>query len=430
MEAATPLNPTRVRLAGPLLLIDGLAVDDETAVRLAGERAEAGEDLSAVVLQAIEIGARVLDREQTAANTDFVKAEFERTARTVETAFTEQARQTADRLELVVQQAFGADEGQLTKLMGRYFADESSAAVQHRVRALVDDLLKTHREQLRTQFTSADASNPLAQFQQSAVGAIKTASDQQHAHLREMHATIVGLKTEVAALKAEQEKDEAVAEEAEKGTGKGRTYEEQVADALAQIAHGRGDCADAVGDRSDAGRAKKGDVVCDIGAQDGPAVGRIAFEAKDRRLSQPEAIRELSGVLEARNADFAVLVVPSDEEVPARLRPLTEYHGDKMVVVWNADEGSALTLEVAYALARARVLLSREGGEDEVDAAAIGQLAERALQELKDVRKVRSNLTAARTGIDAAGDVLDGIERAVRGHLDEISALVQAAAAA
>ena len=218
--------------------------------------------------------------------------------------------------------------------------------------------------------------------------------------------------------------------EAEKGTGKGRTYEEQVADALAQIAHGRGDCADAVGDRSDAGRAKKGDVVVDIGAQDGPAAGRIAFEAKDRRLSQPEAIRELDGVLEARNADFAVLVVPSEEEIPARLRALTEYHGDKLVVVWNADDGSALTLEVAYALARARVLMTREGGEDDVDAAAIGQLTERALQELKDLRKVRSNLTAARSGIDAAGDVLDGIERTVRAHLDEISALVQAAAAA
>ena len=100
------------------------------------------------------------------------------------------------------------------------------------------------------------------------------------------------------------------------------------------------------------------------------------------------------------------------------------------MVVWNADEGSDIALEVAYALARARVLLAREGAENDVDTAAIGQLTERALQELKDLRKVRSNLTAARGGIDAAGVVLDGIERTVRSHLDEISGLVQAAAAA
>ena len=94
MEAATPLNPTRVRLAGPVLLVDGLVVDDATAVRLAGDRVEAGDDLADVVLQAIEIGARVLDREQTAADTDFVKAEFERTARSVESAFTDQDRKS------------------------------------------------------------------------------------------------------------------------------------------------------------------------------------------------------------------------------------------------------------------------------------------------------------------------------------------------
>ena len=30
---------------------------------------------------------------------------------------------------------------------------------------------------------------------------------------------------------------------------------------------------------------------------------------------------------------------------------------------------------------------------------------------------MRSNLTAARTGIDAAGDALDGIEKAVRSYI-------------
>ena len=429
MEAATPLNPTRIRLAGPLLLVDGLTIDDETAVRVAGDRVEAGESLAELVTQAIEIGARVLDREQAAANTDFVKAEFERSARAVEKEFVDQARAVNDALGQRIDAAFGAESGVVPRLLDKHFGEQSSAAVQHQVRALVHELLTTHREALAKQFTSADASNPLAQFQQSAVGAIKTASDQQHAHLREMNATIVALKTEVAALKAEREKDDAVAIEAERGTAKGRTYEEQVAEALTAIAHGRGDCADAVGDRSDAGRSKKGDVVVDIGAQHGAPLGRIAFEAKDRRLSQPDMVRELDGALQARNADFAVLVVPSEDEVPAKVRALTEFHGDKLVVVGNADEGSTLTLEVAYALARARVQLARESAEDEVDAVAIGQLAEKALQELKDVRKVRSQLTAARNGIEGASGVIDAIERAVRSHLDEISGLVQAAAA-
>ena len=431
MEAATPLYPTRVRLAGELLLIDGIAMTDETAVRLAGDRVEAGEDLADLVVHAIEIGARVLDREQASANTDFVKAEFERSARELEKEFVSQARSVNESLGQRIDAAFGPESGVVPQLLNKHFGAESSAAVQNQVTALVNDLLTKHREALGKQFTAADGSNPLAQFQQSAVGAIKHASDQQQTHLRTMNETIGALKAEVAALKAEREKDDAVAVEAGRGTAKGRTYEEQVADAVAAIAHGRGDASDAVGDRSDAGRAKKGDVVVDIGAQDGAPLGRIAFEAKDKRLSQPELIRELDGALSARNADFAVLVVPSDEKVPAGVRALTEFHGDKLVVAWSADEGSTLTLDVAYALARARVLLARENASDAVDTAAIGQLTEKALQELKDFRKVRSNLTAARTGIEGAGIVLDGIERGVRANLDEISALlVQAAAAA
>ncbi len=426
MEAATPLHPNRVVLVGDRLRVDSLVIDDERAVLLARERTEAGEPLDALLIQAIEIGARVIGREQTAADTEFVKAEFERQARDLEQQFTQRAQLVGTDLTQRIDLAFGAESGVVPKLLDKHFGENSSAAVQHQVKALVDDLLRTHREQLAKQFTATDASNPLAQFQQSAVGAIKHASTQQQEHLLRMNETIVALKTEVAALKAEQEKDQAVADEAEKGTAKGRTYEDQVADALTALAAPRSDVVTAVGDRSDSGRSKKGDVVIDIGMCEGAALGRIAFEAKDRRLSQPEAIRELDGALSARNADFAVLVVPSDGELPSGMRALSEYHGDKMVVTWSADEGSALTLEVAYMLARARVLLAREEAGDRLDGAAIAQQTEKALQSLKDVRKIRSNLTAATNGIEGAKGVLDGVEKAVRGHLDEIRILLAA----
>ena len=76
--------PPRSASLGDRLLVDGLVVDDECAVRLAAS-AEAGEDPVALVADAIEIGARVLDREQAGAHADFVKAEFEQAARELET---------------------------------------------------------------------------------------------------------------------------------------------------------------------------------------------------------------------------------------------------------------------------------------------------------------------------------------------------------
>jgi len=107
MEAATPLPLTHVRTRGDRLYVDGLVVDDECAVRLAAERERAGEDPADVVRDSIEIGARVLDREQAAANTEFVKTEFERAARELDAEFVERARAVAERLDAKIDEVFG-----------------------------------------------------------------------------------------------------------------------------------------------------------------------------------------------------------------------------------------------------------------------------------------------------------------------------------
>jgi hypothetical protein len=423
MEAATPLNPPRVALVGDRLRVEHLTIADECAVRLAGEREGAGEDLADVVTQAIEIGARVLDREQAAANTEYVKAEFERQAREVETQFAERASAVSTELTERIEAAFGAEAGLVPKLLDKHFGDESTTAVQNRVKALVDDLLRGHREALAKQFTAADESNPLAQFQAASVRAIKHASDQQAEGLRAMNETIVALRAEVASLKAEQEKLEAVAEEAERGTAKGRTYEEQVADAIAAIAHGRGDCSEAVGDRGESG-GRKGDVVVDLDAQAGPPKGRVVFEVKTSRLSNPDAVRELDAAMAGRSAGYGVLVVPAEEKVPAKMRPLQELHGNKLVVTYDPENGGPLSLETGYALARARVLMARSTRGD-VDAAAIEEAAERAIELLGQVKAIKASLTGAKTHIDRGAEAVETMSRAVREQLDEVCALAR-----
>src|SRR5947209_7196035 len=93
MEAATPLRPPHVRvLPGERVAVDGLVVDDPTAARLVGEREQRGEDPARLVADAIEIGARVLEREQTGANAEFIRAEMEKAARELDREFSERAR--------------------------------------------------------------------------------------------------------------------------------------------------------------------------------------------------------------------------------------------------------------------------------------------------------------------------------------------------
>ena len=426
MEAATlPFGPS-VRVAGERLRVDGLVVDDPAAVRLAREREEAGEDPAPVVVNALEVGARVLEREQTSAHADFVKAEFERAARELDAAFVERARAVAERLDARIDDVFGPEDGQLTKALARHFGDDSSVAVQNRVRALLTEVGVQMREDLRRQFSSDAEHNPLAGFQRASLHVMKQSSDQQATHLRAMGEKLEAMRLEIASLRADKERLEDVAAEAERGTAKGRTYEELVAEAIDALALPQGDDALAVGDLKEA-TGKKGDIVVSIGAGHGPAQGRIVFEAKHARLARPQALQQLDGAMAERNADFAVLVVPSDEHVPPRMHALREINGDKLIVTYDPDEGP-LALQVAYSLARARVLMARGGGE-EVDAAAVADTVERALTALEDVRRIRQQLTGAKTQIDKASEIVGAMSERVRGHLEEVGALVRAAGA-
>jgi hypothetical protein len=147
------------------------------------------------------------------------------------------------------------------------------------------------------------------------------------------------------------------------------------------------------------------------------------WEAKDRRISKPEALRQLDKAMAQRDADFAVLVVPTEDELPAKMRPLREYNGDKLIVVWDPEGDSRLALDLAYSLARARVLMARSDSEG-IDGAAVRDTVERALGAMEEVRRIKSNLTGAKTSIDRAASVIDAMSERVRDHLKAIDELV------
>jgi hypothetical protein len=425
MEAATPLRTPVVRTVGDRLAVDGLVVGDECAVRLVREREQAGEDTVRAIVDAIEIGARVLDREAAGANAEFVRNEFEKVSKEVDAAFTERARQVAEQLQGKVDEVFGPESGHVTKALERHFSDGSSAAVQNRVREVVGEVMAKSREDLLRQFSSADGQNPLADFKRGTLEVLKAADERQTKTMNALYGRLGEVQQQLQALRDEREKLEEVAAERERGTAKGRDFEELVAEALDEIAVSQGDDCDAVGDVPGAG-GKRGDVVVAIDACQGPARGRIVFEAKDRRISKPEAMKQLDGALGHRDADYAVLIVPTDDEVPAKLRPLREYNGDKLVVVWNPEDESRLALELAYSLARARVLMARSESEG-VDGAAVRDVVERALAGMEDVRRVKSSLTGATTQINRATEIIEVMADRVREHLRQIDELVLAA---
>ena len=106
---ATPADgEASVRLVEDRIVIERLTIADEGTARVVRERAGAGEEPARTVRRAIEIGSRVLDREETAAEVDYVRREFEHLTRAHRESVEEKNREAVERIE----QAIGGEEAQ------------------------------------------------------------------------------------------------------------------------------------------------------------------------------------------------------------------------------------------------------------------------------------------------------------------------------
>jgi hypothetical protein len=408
-----------VRAIAGRLVIEHLQVDDARAAKVVRERAETGQPPTQTVRDAIEIGARVLDRESAAVEVDYVRAEFERHAGELRNELAGTLEAGAETLAEQLATAFGADRND---------------SVQAQIREIVTGATQHQREALTRVFAAEDGSNPLIAFQTRMAKALSE-SDERHrqemAKVREGHSTaeramrgeIAGLREHLARLLEKHEGDERVAEAEEVGTRKGLGFEGRVHEAIERIATARGDAAAHTGGEQAEGGGKKGDTLVELDAAEGPAAGRIVFEAKDKKLSKNQAWAELNEGMAARAAGYAVLVVAGEDRVPAGREQLHEYEGNKLIVAVDRDEPDGLALETAYRLAAARVRLASDG-DLQVDAAAVRDAASEAVSILKQAQAIRSTLTGIKTSSDKARVNLDAMVHAVEAKLQRIESLI------
>ena len=421
-----------IETRGDEVFIDGLAVDDRTLVELIERRLEREIAADETVTDALAIGARVLDREATGAEVEAVRHELERAAAEAERSFADRARSIEEGLVKQFERFLGEDGGAMSKLLDsqaedftelvtRHFGLDRNTAVQHQVKELVAKALSDSRQDLLRQFSAQDGHNPLADFKASVVREVKR-SGAAHEQLIEK---IAHLEGEVKRLHDAREAQLELSAERERGTGKGREFEQHAFDLVEQMATGRGDVAHHVGDERSASGGKKGDIVIEIDAASGAPKARIAIDAKDEKLSKNAAWAVLNDALDERDAGFAILLVASDEKVPSGRQQLHEYEGNKMIVALDKESMDPAALELAYRYARCRCLMAAER-DLALDAAGVRDAAEEALSALKDAQKIRSSLTGASKGVDAARDTLDSMVLRVQNSLTRVETLIDA----
>ena len=415
-------NDGSVRAIGDRLVIERLEVNDPGAARVVQEQVREGHQPAETVTRAIEIGARVIESEGTAANVDFVNAKFQEHMAGLAAELSKQLESGSEDLAERISSAFGSDR-----------AD----SVQQQIREMLIKANEHQRTELVRLFNAEEGTNPLSDFKTAVTAKVAEAvqrSDRQAEALRESHAReskelrdqVASMKTEIARLTERTVADELISEAEEAGTRKGRSFEDLVHAELESFAEAHDDAAHHVGDTSSEAGGKMGDTVIEVGACSGPAQATIVFEAKNRKLSKNDAWAELNGAMQERDAAYAVLVVAGEDKIPSGLRELTEYQGNKMIVVLDREEPDSLALRLVYRYARARVLAAG-GASFEVDAAGVRAATEEAESKLKTVNRIRKSLTSITSSAERAREDVDDMVADVEKCLVRVESLIEVA---
>jgi hypothetical protein len=408
-----PLDPggpgdAAVRAIDDRLVIERLEVHDAGAARVVRKQAEKKRPPAETVTRAIEIGSRLIESEGTAANVDYVRAELER-----------QLRPLADQLGDVIE---GGQE-EFAERLASSFDSERSGSVQQQIRDLLITAMEHQRNQLAKQFSAQDGANPLADFKEGVVRAVQRSEELQQAAHAEDRKRIEALTAELTAIKERLGAKEELVAEQSRGTAKGRDFEERVHALLDEIATARGDVAHHVGDQAGETRGKKGDTVVEIGAAAGPCLAKIAFDPKDSQLTRPKAWEVLNGSLDDRGAAYAVLVVATEDNVPAKTQSLVEYEGNKLIVAVDREDPERNLLEAAYGIGRARALAARQD-ELALDAPAMKEAIDEARRALESLKTARQALTGVRKNADSIESTLAAMEEGAKAALARADSLI------
>src|SRR6266511_1481422 len=267
-----------VRALGDRLVIESLTINDERSARVVRQRAESGQEAAETVAKAIEIGARVLDREEVAAEVDYVKREFERLASEHRQMLEAKNAEAAERIEDEIRRAFGSEEvegalnsaleghsEELSEQLAALFDEGRDTAVHAKIKRTLEERDQAFLDRL----SAEDELNPLRPLLSSVRSWAKERREDQDARDQKLERKLDEMMQEAARLAGIQRGSEGLEAAIEAGTQKGLVFEDAVHEEIDRIAAARGDAAHHVGAGTNAAGSKKGDTLVEIGGANG-----------------------------------------------------------------------------------------------------------------------------------------------------------------
>jgi len=230
---------------------------------------------------------------------------------------------------------------------------------------------------------------------------------------------------ELAGLKSMIEERIVKKEIIRKTTQKGFEFEDTLEVFLQSVSNPFNDIVERVGAEKGKLGNLKGDFLVTVSD---PAIEgfppRIVVEAKageNLRLTQKGLLGELDEAIKNRGANFAVAVTESQISDP--IGNYREIPPDKIICTFGED---GLPLEVAYKVARTRVLLEvYQQFEKEIDVRRIDGIVGKISSDLNAIRGIKAKLTSIGNTSEAIKDDLRSLETNIRESLDDLHQCIQ-----
>ena len=177
---------------------------------------------------------------------------------------------------------------------------------------------------------------------------------------------------------------------------------------------------------------KLGDVVVTLNpSQTGGETLKIVFEAKDKEMYMHALLDELEEAKDNRNAGVAIGVVSGKDtlkDVKESIGVLRDYPNKRTICILDKENPDPIALEVAYKLARTKLILGLQAKEmksGSIDIPAVNNLIDEITTHLSEFASIKSNLTKATGAIGTAQTQIDEMKEDLTIKLEDLSEKVK-----
>ena len=188
-----------------------------------------------------------------------------------------------------------------------------------------------------------------------------------------------------------------------KGTAKGLVHEAAVVEVIERVCSPFNDIVSDVSQEVGSSARKTGDFVVEI-ASEQQNVGQLRFvvEAKNTKMTLPNALKELELSMKNREAAVGVLVFNDLGQAPTNGQPFRLYPGNRIIVTFHDDN----SLPVEIAIAFARMLTQAKSSKELKDHSVVDldELAKKITSLLEDSKSIIKNISVTRRAADEIED--------------------------